>query len=694
MDNQVDNSLSSLWRSNASKDAGTDLASVIDAARVIAQSLIPGSDVTFQGVKTAATDQKKIELPAIDVSQHPIPGDKVDRLLGVTVHKIGHILFPDADKPAVLSRLGYYGLTGLERDFISSLIDVFGDVFIDHVMTAYPGYHDYLKRERAASLAEYDIDTLVKPLMGECDRTDMLNALVYLALYGGQLPTAITQKNLDTLTKLFNISMQMISKQIKKDQAVINAWTILKQLPAFIDHNQDGTMANPDSEASQDSGQSPPTDQASETKSGDESKGDASGQEPPEESKPEPGETEPEQKPEPEPESDDEEPEDGEPTNESTEEVSGEKTETPESNNSADEPTGDESGDGDSEEPTEPEDGEPEPADGTEPAEPEPGDSDIVPEPAKFEPVNLAAHLDDAVDNSASLDQQTAAAVSQAVVEKRSDLSQLVSYLANKSDSTILTFTPDEGAPIVAEARADTAEAEEKTRRVFQEYRLRRTRDYRGSMSGRVSNRRLYRVSYGDQRVFQRRERPEEIDMVVALLMDLSRSTRGFRGLIYQIVCTLADALTKERVEFIGLGYSGDATIYRDANTVQIPRLYDKESGKVKLDIDGISGSTPSYEGLAAGIAELLRLGGTRKKILFHFTDGEPNGSMSDQIPVLLKQSREKGIIDIHICLSNDGELGDTFKSLYGENAFGINDINRLPEIIDQMLKERLEGLV
>lgn len=299
--------------------------------------------------------------------------------------------------------------------------------------------------------------------------------------------------------------------------------------------------------------------------------------------------------------------------------------------------------------------------------------------------LDLSSELNNLVNDNTRLPDDLAKDVSEAIVEKRADLSQLLSLLAKDSSYTIIAYTPQEDGVRAAEARSKTASVEEKLRRILQDYRLRRTKDFRGLMSGRVSSRRLHRVAYGDQRVFQRRERPEEIDMAVCLLMDLSGSEHSRRDLIEQITCAISDAFTKEKMEFIALGYS------EDAGMVSIPRLYDREVGRVNLGLDKEWGMTPSYEGLAAAMAQLLRLSGSKQKILFHFTDGGPNSGPSHIIPELLNDARAKGITDIHICLTGRDYEPPQFKQLYGEGTMIINDVNQLPDIIDQELRKRLK---
>ena len=88
---------------------------------------------------------------------------------------------------------------------------------------------------------------------------------------------------------------------------------------------------------------------------------------------------------------------------------------------------------------------------------------------------------------------------------------------------------------------------------------------------------------------------------------------------------------------------------------------------------------------------ELLRLAGRKQKILFHFTDGEPNNGGRQAIADLLAGSRTKRIIDIHVCLTSSGFTSERFRELYGEDTLFINEINQLPDIVDTKLRERLK---
>jgi von Willebrand factor type A domain len=686
--NNQDLSISGLWRKNASRDPATDLASMIDAARIISKSLKPDTDVVFAGMKVANTDQKKIILSAAGLGeQHPIPGDVVDRKLGEVVHRIGHMIFAPEDTGRLRAQAGISWNDPDNASLLNSITDVFEDIQLDNLMTAYPGYHEYLRRERQANLAEYDLDMLTKPLQTQCDRIDMVNALVYLALSGGKLPQNINQENMQTLANVADLATKMIAHKMSKRDAIVAAYREIHKLPAHLNHDDDGTMQIPDTDQQSSVPQTQPDQEQSDDSSGSGQGEESDGQESGDQS-----DDKPEQQ-------------DGEAPDGSEESGDGEAEESGGQDDGAEqeepEETGDTeptSGNSEAQDPDEMEpdengtgsgDGRTE-TDESEPAEPtESGDIEPEPEPEpeqpKFEQVNLASHLDDMVDDNTELDEKTANEVSDAVQNNSQDLSQLISYLAKDSNQTIMAYTPDEGADIVNEARQKTYNTEQKLRRVLQDFRLKRTRDYRGLRSGRVSSRRLYRVAYNDERVFQRRDHPDEINMAICLLFDLSGSMASYSDLIYQLVVAMSDAFSKEKVDFMAVGYSNQT------GKVFIPRLYDREINKVKLDLNKEWGGTPSYEGIAAAVAQLQRLTGNKQKVIIHFTDGHPNSYNTGEISQLLRDARKQNIMDFHIYLGGmSGAAPDWFCNLYGQDAMALNDVSQAPDIIDKLIRRKL----
>jgi hypothetical protein len=602
---------------------------------------------------------KRIYLSPRDLgTEYPVPGDAVDCILGLTVHEVGHTLFSE-NKPQFLAKLERSAKIYTSEDYkpFVDLVNVFEDIYVNHLMTAYPGYRDYLQREMAHSLGVFNPDSVLKPLEASCTRKDMLNAMVYLTLAGGKMPQNISQDNVKTLGKMATLANKMCTKKTSKTTAITLAWNTLKELPTTLSDEDRGF------------GEPAPAPDTGESK--------------------------------PAPEQVQEDAENDRKTQDKLEEQEGleEETEEDEDNGKTESEEGEEESQGATVEKPEAGEEEEEENPDTEPTNSTEGDinkegedrEDIEPEIEPDPNLDLSSELNDLVDDDTRLPKDLAEEVSEAIVEKRADLSELLSYIAKDSYMTILAYTPPEDAGRAVDARSKTASAEEKLRRILQDFRLRRTKDYRGLMAGRVSSRRLHRVAYGDQRVFQRRDRPEEIDMAICLLMDLSGSVHYHRPLIEQITCAICDAFQKEKVEFIALGYS------EVGNTAYIPRLYDRESQKVKLGLNKEWHSTPSYEGLAAAIAQLLRLTGKKQKVLFHFTDGQPT-SGRDDIPELLNDARAKGITDIHICLTTR-EIGEPtkdyvstkFKYLYGESIMMVKDINELPDIIDAELRKRLK---
>ena len=197
---------------NASKDAGVELASILDSCRILAQSLIPGVEVTFAGVDTAQTDRKTHNswYYRNSVAITLLTGDTVDVVMGIAVHEIGHVLF-SPDKAQYIAELMHKGKIfswqQLRYGMFKEMVNVIEDIYVNHLMSVYPGYSDYLSRERAYSLGQYNPDSIIKPLENKCTRRDMINAIIYCVLDNGKLPTGITQDNALYFQRLLRIAM-------------------------------------------------------------------------------------------------------------------------------------------------------------------------------------------------------------------------------------------------------------------------------------------------------------------------------------------------------------------------------------------------------------------------------------------------------------------------------------------------------
>lgn len=688
-------SMSELWRENKSKDAAIDMASILDGARILAQSLAPNTEVVYTGMSVAQTDRKKLFLsPTVLGDEHPVSGQKVDVFLGGAVHEIGHVLF-SPDKIEYLRRLASstYFPTPDDRRLFRDFVNVFEDVYIDHLMTGFPVYREYLARERQYNLGEFEPEVILTTLKEQCDRTDMLNAFIYFALLGGKPDiNSMDSKNLDVLATLLNDAMNMSTGKLSKDTCIMDAWRKLCTLPAHIDHDKDDKFKQ-----SQDTVLPTPgtSDAQQDDKKGTDKPEDKTSQDTPSDVKPDAGD-----------EDDDDESDDK--GNAKGEKEAGETPDDEEDDDDdqTDEETDESEDEGDSGEDGESEkvagDGADDRADGQDDSGKTQAEQPATDDRPVWKPQDLANKLDNLVDDTTPIDDALAKDISRSIIEKRDDLTQLVAHLAGDSRHTILAYTPKENGQLATEARMTTSTAEEKLRRVLQEYKLRRTKDYHGLRDGRVSTSRLHRVAYGDTRVFKRRETPDEVDMAICLLLDLSASVHESRALLNQIVCSMSDALGKEKVEFIALGYSlaGSAYGHYDPQTgtsvaapggnVYIPRLYDKETGKVLLELDNEWGSTPGYEGIAAAIAQLLRFGGNKRKVLIHFTDGRPNSGNTMKIPELLADARKKGITDIHMCVPGTDDSTNLFPVIYGPQTYEVRNIQDLPEMIRKALREKL----
>ena len=620
-------SMSDLWRENKSKDPGLDLVSILGAARVMATSLAPDVDVTFAGVKGAKTDRKTIMLSAkVLGDEHPVDGDKVDCLLGLTVHELGHVIY-SPDKRQLLKAIDKK-LRKIRPKAVVDIMEILEDVYVDHLMSALPGYRDYLRVAIQYAVSNISADKITGILDRPVTQQEMLNAFAAIALADLPIPANILPQNMAVLSKLVAIAQKLCTKSISREKAILESWKIISGLPERISpEDKLSSKMQEDSPGRQEPDQSQDDDMGDESGSEDTTEDAIDG---------------------------DQQQDDVEEKEEPLEE-----TDRDSRDNALEK--GDKQPDKDD-------------------AESGLGSSDD--DSPESNDISISQIINADIDRKVELEPDVADDVAQALIDKREDLTQMLSLLAKKAADTVIAYTPAEDGWSVAKARRETQQVEEKLRRILQDLRLRRTEDYRGLYSGKISARRLYRTGYGDKRVFQRRERPGEINMAVCLLMDLSGSVRGERSLIEQVVVAICDAFQKEKLEFIALGYSGHEGI------AYIPRLYDRECGKIHLGLESLKmwGGTPSYEGLAAGIAQLLRFGGNKPKVLFHCTDGMPDYPGRWAIPDLLKDARQKGILDVHISL---GEPSSSFKEIYGEPAV-IENISELPGIIEKQLRNKL----
>ena len=578
--------LSSLWRESRSADPGTELAHILGAARVMAQTLIPGIDVAISGMKYAQTDTKTIFLTADGLKGYPVPDNLVDVLLGDVVHEAGHVLFSSADKRVLIRGL-WRSKSFMPTEFVS-LVDTIEDIYIHTRMSGFPVYREYLKRSIEHYMRGIPEETISRPLMGEPVKQEMINALLYYGIKG-TVPQLIAPRNAMALVELLQIASLIATEKVPQTRGVQDMWRILAQFP--LKHQPPPTPTPPTKGQEQSEGEKPQKDK------------DATKEE------------------------EDEDEENGE-------------------------------GKGEDESPKEEIDQSPAP-------QPEP----------EAPPPDLARAINTPVELKTHLPSNIAKEVTEAIVEQRQDITRMVAALAGESLSNIITYTPPADVDL-GRIRASTHTTEEELRRIFQQFRDRHTSNYRGLYAGKISNRRLHRVGYGDERVFQRRERPEEMDLAMVLLMDFSGSMVSSWKLSTEIITALSDAFSKEKAEFMAAGYGG-------GTSVRLPIFYNREQG-LQIGLGKLGGSTPSYEGLAAAASLLLKFGGNRKKVLAHFTDGQPNSGRSMLIPDLLKEIRKLGIKDYHIC-----PKGSNLHSIYGR-MLEIADISLLPHMIEDILKKEL----
>lgn len=610
--------ISDIWREVRSADPGVEIAHILSVAKVMAQSLVPKVDVSMSGIKYAHTDgQHNIFVTAEDLDEFPIPGSRVDVLLGDTIHEAGHILF-SPDKAKLVGGMAKK-LHVCHMEQFATLINIMEDSYINFRIQLFPIYKEYINKAFQDCLSRIDMVKIITPLTTDTPLMgEILNGFI-LADISGKLPAGMSSISYDAISQLVEITEKMSLEKLSREKAITDAWNVIKGFsisraaPEKIKAKQEPSThtTSPDEEPTNDQqgGMIPPI--SDNTPKVDE-------QPPPIE-----GEL---------------------PTESSTGNESEGKTESKDEDDDGEE---DKSKD---------------------------KDDDVIELP--ITPISLSKLINDHIQNKESLPDGIAEDVADAIISNREDISSMAKLLCGDSSETIVSFTPKNMCAI-EEIRNTTSPIEEKLRRIFQQYRDKRTEYTRGLYSGKVSNRRLHRAGYGDERVFQRKDRPEEINATFGLLMDCSSSMAPNYDLIYQIVVALSDTMAKEKVKFFSMGYSKSGNVFI-ANFAS--------DSNIHIANKNLWGTTPSYQALGVAIATLLKEQRTKRRILIHFTDGEPD--VKTHIPNLLRKARENGVADYHVGSCYKSNI---YENKAGDNTIGCSDLNKLPGIVEQILRKEIK---
>jgi nitric oxide reductase activation protein len=290
-------------------------------------------------------------------------------------------------------------------------------------------------------------------------------------------------------------------------------------------------------------------------------------------------------------------------------------------------------------------------------------------------------NLDDFDDREVvQVPQELLDAIAEAIAHELEDLSRSVAEVlevdpryvaatARKADDD-----PERARKVTSQVKAEI----QAIRRVFDRQQDTQTRHLTGLERGKVDSRRLARVGAGSLNVFRRKQVLETPDMAVGLLLDVSGSMDGWMHVIAQTAAVFAEGLARKRgINFAAWAYTGSHA------HVELTRLCDRKMGKLHLANISQGGGTPSGAAIA-GVQVLMARMPERKKLLLHFTDGQPDSDV--EVGKAVQAARDAGIRVYAIGAGN--RLGSSLRTQYGpDNWECIDRVDELPRAMANIIK-------
>jgi nitric oxide reductase activation protein len=263
--------------------------------------------------------------------------------------------------------------------------------------------------------------------------------------------------------------------------------------------------------------------------------------------------------------------------------------------------------------------------------------------------------------------------LSQSVAEALAEDPRHVAASARKADDD-----PELARKVTAEVMPQVQEI----RRVFDRQQDIQSRYLKGLEKGKLDSRRLARVGAGSLNVFQRRQVLERPDVALGLLLDVSGSMLGFMHVVEQTAAVFAEGLIhKPGVNFAAWTYTGGHT------QVELTRICDRRLGKLCLGNVAKGGGTPSGAAIA-GVKVLMERMAERRKVLIHFTDGQPDSA--HHVTRAVQVCKEAGIR--LYAIGAGSHLGGSLESQYGSGNWEvIGTVAELPQAVARLVK-RLES--
>lgn len=658
-------SLSNYWRIRKSANPAMELVTLLEDMTDVGQELtgdglesVSWGGTSFTETHNTGAVRPRIKLDARPITgcQAPLPGDRVDVILGEMLHEAGHTRWQSNRVWQLMQ--GHLGDLGNLASVSKYFHNVCEDFYIDRryaQQSASAGkYIDAMRRYfNVPGSAQAQVKTLTDPNATDEDRlAGLLQVTMGIALYKQPIPTGLPPEALKTILSVMQVLKQLPGKASPdvRGRMYSEAWGHFKAHPR---------PTPPEPETPE------PTDQATDEQDGDPMPPSPYPSEPsPGEPTPEPPTTteHPDETEQPEELSDDavpQEPGEAEP----------DQTPEPELDDETDKPANEDDA-------------------------PDGGNDDSEPHPNATEPDKIPALPWDVSEGAENLPDELGAQVAEYIKNHAEDLEAAVKGLLGEG--------VHHGSFIMQDAETDL-DTEAKTRklaepyydrigRLFNQIRDSNYRNIRGLRTGRINQRRLWRGGMGRDDLFQRRERQNEPGMSLVVLLDQSGSMSSvYQKIVVPIATAIVNGLRSE-IECWVVSYT-ELRSYRDS--VTDIRIITRPAWGKALRLGGINnmGGTPSGVGMIAA-AELLKLAKCERRMVLHITDGAPGriGQVDGltAVEAARTEMERKGILCATLMIGVCYNLEEI------RGAYGVlrtcADMDAAPVAIEELLGELLRG--
>ena len=671
---QTERNLSDFWRHDRSDDRVLELVSVLQGADNLVGLM--GSDirVTWSGQEVSYTDfQRRIvalDYGPLQGERTPFPGTRVDEVIGYAAHEGGHCLWSEAGKDQSIGQEVSRRLASLPQALKRAWADdqqgtlaelcriqnILEDAYVDrHLAERWEvlGEHVRIARLKLAERRPIDLEAIAR--QAHPDRNAVLNLWIAVSLYHYGLPRRMTARVRKAMTFLLDLTEKAVGNGDGHERhlmAVPAAAYLFREfptaqapLPLLPQAGAAGSGGNV--------GQGSPVAAAggAQAKPGaDDGDGDALGEEAE-------GEEEGDGvngRGEPGPEVDKEEAEAGAGSEAVPDEADGAEGAGEEGDNGSQEqaegdashgePGGDNSQQG--------------------------GDSS-----------GAVGNLDDFDDRQVvEVPKRLLEEVADAIAHEIEDLSQSVAEALAEDPRQVAASArkADDDPELARKVTSRVMPQVQEIRRVFDRQQDMQSRYLKGLERGKLDDRRLARVGAGSLNVFQRRQVLERPDLAVGLLLDVSGSMSGHMHTVEETAAVFAEGLIhKPGINFAAWTYTGGYA------QVELTRICDRRLGKLCLANVAQGGGTPSGAAIA-GVKVLMERMPERKKVIIHFTDGQPDSS--HHVARALQACRQAGIRVYAIGVGP--WMGGSLEGQYGKgNWEAIGTVAELPQAVARLGK-------